>query len=83
MNKYKCHETEKRNGNYAKIIDIYSGTRIRGCTSEWIIYEITTDGLWFLEDVVKEFEKYTRNSHEKYIPENRSSLGKSIGYHEG
>ncbi len=82
MDKYKRHKAEKWNRENTKIIHIYGCTRIRCCTSKWIIYEVTTDNLRLLEDVVKEFKKYTRNSHEKYIPENRASFGKSIGYHE-
>lgn len=31
---------------------------------------------------MKEFEKYTRNGHEKYIPEYWARFRKSIGYHE-
>ena len=82
MDKYKRHETEERNCKYTEIINIYGRTRIGCCTSKWIIYEVTPDNLWLLEYVVKEFEKYTRNCHEKYIPEDRASFGKSIGYHE-
>lgn len=82
MDKYKRHKTEKRDCKYAKIVDIYSCTRIRCCTSERVIYEVTANNLWLLEDVVKELEEYTRNSHEKYIPEDRASLRKSIKYHE-
>lgn len=82
MDKYKCHETEERNRENTKIINIYSSTRVRCCTSERVIYEITTDNLWLLEDIVKKFEKYTRNSDKEYIPEDRASLRKSIKYHE-
>jgi hypothetical protein len=83
MDKYKCHKTEERDCKYTEIINIYGCTRIRSSTSEGIVYEITTNNLWLLEDVVKKFEKYTRNCHEKYIPEDRASFRKSIGYHEG
>jgi len=82
MDKYKRHETEERDCKYTEIINIYCRTRIRCCTSEWIIYEVTTDNLWLLEDIVKEFEKYTRNRYQIDIPENRASLGKSVEYHE-
>lgn len=82
MDKYKRHETEKRDCKYTKIINIHRCTRIRCCTSERVIYEVTANNLWLLEDVVKEFEEYTRNSDEKYIPQDRASLRKSIKYHE-
>lgn len=82
MDKYKRHKTEKWYGKYAKIVDIYCCTRIGCCTSERIIYEVAPDNLWLLEDVVKELKEYTRNGHEKHIPENRASLRKSIKYHE-
>lgn len=82
MDKYECHKTEKWNSENTEIIHIYGRTRIGCCTSERVIYEVTTDDLWLLEDVVKEFEKYTRDRNEIHIPEDRASFRKSIGYHE-
>jgi hypothetical protein len=82
MDKHKRHKTEKWNRENTEIIHIYGRTRIGCCTSKRVIYEITTDDLRFLEDVVKELECHTRDRHQENIPEYRSSFRKSIEYHE-